>query len=67
MSQKPYDIGVGILINGDDPSPRNNIKTPSIFSQSGGYNKESIRRKREVEQMSIEELRINRKLLHEIA
>ena len=62
------DIGLGISSNdGRAPSPRSNAKSPSIFSQSGGYQKEAFKKKREVEQMSIEELRINRKLLHEIA
>jgi len=43
------------------------LRTPSIFSQSGGYSLDANRRKREVEKMSIEELRINKKLLQEIA
>ena len=58
------DIGIG---NSKRASPLDNSKTPSIFSQSGSYLRESNRKKREVEQMSIEELRINKKLLHEIA
>ena len=44
-----------------------NNNAPSVFSGSGSYTMEANRKKREVEQMSIEELRINRKLLQEIA
>lgn len=40
------------------------MKTPSIFS---GAKRDNSRRNRQVEQMSIEELRINKKLLQEIA
>ena len=58
------DIGIG---NSKRASPMDNSNTPSIFSQSGSYLREANRKKREVEQMSIEELRINKKLLHEIA
>lgn len=32
LSHRPMDIGIGVALNGKSPSPRNNIKTPSIFS-----------------------------------
>ena len=61
------DIGRGIFKPGEEaPQPRSNAKSPTILSQSGGYY-DAHRKKREVEQMSIEELRINKKLIQEIA
>lgn len=61
------DIGNGITKPGeDDPTPMKNSKSPTIMSQNGGYY-DAHRKKREVEQMSIEELRINKKLIQEIA
>ena len=62
------DIGIGISKPGEEaPQPRNNAKSPTILSQSGGGYYDAHRKKREVEQMSIEELRINKKLIQEIA
>ena len=62
------DIGLGIVVGGaNEPSPRNNLKTPSIFSSGSDFNKLASRKKKDVEQMSIEELRMNKKLLNEIA